>query len=282
MKKAGFRVDIDTITDVTTGLISLKSIFDITGVRSSIYVNMGKSIDRIILLKGIGKTFKNLSGANETATAKIGVLKKLGKKNFIRTILFNPRIGPKGRDILLEMAEKGHEISLHGGKNHAVWQRNGANKSPEWTSKEIEWGKTKFLKVFGFEPKGFTAPGFVEPPGFEIALQKHGFRYHSDTCATDAVRPFQKIITNIPVNIVGLNTVPIIEYLVASGRTEKDIINQVLSEFDAIEKQGGIPVMYGHPTVEGLLFGELLIQVFESLKNNGWSIIPLTELQNEA
>lgn len=281
MKKAGFRVDVDTITDVTTGLNSLKCILDDTGVRCSIYVNMGKSIDRITLLKGIGKTFKNVSGESENSTAKIGVLKKLGKKNFLQTILFNPNIGIKGRGLLQKMDEEGHEISLHGGKNHAVWQRNGLTMSPGWASKEITWGKNRFKQVFGFAPLGFTAPGFVEPPGFEIALAQEGFKYHSDICSKDLIKPFRETITNIPVNIVGQNTVPIIEYLVASGKPEKEIIEHVRTAFADVEKQGGVPVMYGHPAVEGLLLGRLLTQTFEVLKNDGWTIVPLLELLNE-
>ena len=67
---------------------------------------------------------KNKSHNN--ATIKLSTLTKLGLKNYIITLLLNPKLR-KYKNKINILVNSNNEIGLHGGKNHATWQLN-ANK----------------------------------------------------------------------------------------------------------------------------------------------------------
>jgi peptidoglycan/xylan/chitin deacetylase (PgdA/CDA1 family) len=281
MKQAGLRIDIDNITDATTGLAGLQKLLYEYNMRCTIFVNMGKSINHFILLKDIARTFQNVTGKTSSDAPKISVVRKLGKKGLFKTLLFNPPIGPLAKNLLLDMSKNGNELGLHGGRNHTTWQRLGDRMPKEKLLSEIKWGKDRFEQTFGFEPKGFASPGFKTTPQLSEILSSLKFLYHSDSCGDNKLTPENTKMPDVPVNVVGPQTVPIVEYLWSMGMDNDDITDRIISRFDAVAA-AGIPVMYGHPSVEGNLLREVFSKVIAKLSSNGWTLSPLKDILNAA
>jgi hypothetical protein len=282
MKRAGLRMDVDTVTDAREGLEGLRRILLNHNVRCTVFVHMGKSISHGTLFRNLGRTLHNVSGRTQSSVAKIGVGKKLGRKALFQTLLMNPDIGPLAADTLGSMAKDGHELALHGGRNHTVWQRKGTTMSGEWTLSEVSWGKAQFEKHFGTSPLGFSTPGFAVPETLEDTLAELGFAYHSDTWGSEHMKPRGNKIRDIPVNVVGPDTVPIIEHLSAAGLDASTIAVRVVERFREVAGAGGVPVIYGHPSTEGHLLSGIFSTALEKLISNGWSLVGLKELLDEA
>jgi peptidoglycan/xylan/chitin deacetylase (PgdA/CDA1 family) len=282
MRNIGLRIDIDSVIDISIGLESIREILNEFDSRCTIFINMGTSISRYILLRDITRTIKNLKGKTSSGITKLKTIQKLGKKGFLETIFINPRIGSRGKKILHIMHNEGNELGLHGGKNHAIWQRVGDKKTQLWTLQELRWGKFKFQKAFSIDPIGFTCPGFTVPIGLEESLKKLGFIYHSDISDESEFNPIKNLIYNIPVNVIGPETMPIIEYLHIKGLNPTKIAHQILYKLEEILSNNGIPVIYGHPSVEGLILKDDLRKLLIELKQSGYTTVPLKELLDES
>ena len=270
----GLRFDIDSVIDATIGLENLLKILEEYSAKATIFVNMGKSISRKILIKRIGRKKNNVGGGEQIF--KIGVTKKLGPKGVLKTIIFNPVIGKMVKKYTNRFNELNIELGVHGGRNHAEWQHFGKNFTLEKTEGEIEWSTNNFRKIFGFSPQGFSAPRFVVPNGLESILKKFGYKYHSDICEVNNI--IKNELPNIPVNVVGKHTVPILEWYAAQGIDCKDASRRAVGKAEEIAKNGGVPVFYGHPSVEGKLISDYFIQFLKDSANKGFKFVSLGEL----
>jgi hypothetical protein len=279
--KIGLRFDVDSIKDASEGIKNLIDAKQKYGesFSFSIFANMGRGINRKIVFSDLKTTRKRV---NTRGLGKVSITKKLGAKDLLKTLILNPFIGKTGKKYFLEAKDLGCEIGLHGGMDHTLWQRKGKSFTYEDTKKLLMPALREFKLSFG-HPEGFTAPGFVQPEELERILKENGFLYHCDIADSNSMKiDFSGFLPNIPVNIIGLNTIPIISYLYSNKYSKDDTVNYVEKTVKTILKDfDGTPVIYGHPSVELLLFRSIFEAIVENLLNKGYIFVSLKDLINE-
>lgn len=275
-KSAGLRFDIDTVADVEKGMPRVLEMLDRVGARATFFVNVGRAISLIDNMMDLKKTVTNLMGDKRSSgPKKIGAFRKLGAGSFFETMILNPMVGRRGRDILSRCLKAGHELALHGGRNHAAWVRSAGGWTEEKIRADILWAREEFKRLFGFLPEGFSAPGFVMPSLAATVLPGIGFKYCSGISSDPSVHGAKCLLKEIPVNVCGPGGVPIVEHMAASGKDAGTIVNFVADRFEEIHRAGSLPVIYGHPVTEGVICGPIFEQVLKNLTVKGWLITHL-------
>lgn len=281
IEKIGLRFDIDSIRDATKGIESLVDSKRKYGdsFSFSVFVNMGRGINRKLVFKDFKTTKKRV---DTRGLGKISITKKLGTKDLLKTLLLNPVIGKSGKKYFLEARDLGCEIGLHGGMDHTLWQRKGKDFSYVDTKKLFMPALREFKLSFG-HPEGFTAPGFVQPEGLERILKENGFLYHCDIADSNSMKiDFSGSLPNIPVNVIGPNTLPIIPYLYSKKYCKDEIADYIEKMVKTVIKDfKGTPVIYGHPATELLLLQPIFEAVVDNLLDKGYIFVSLRDLINE-
>lgn len=178
-------------------------------------------------------------------------LDKLGAVGVLETMLLNPRLGRRFRKTFNRLFETGHELGLHGGTDHALWQRALADLSDQQLDDLLRPAYESFTRDFG-KPPGFASPGFRYDDRVLRMTDSYGFEYGSDMSGE---RPFRPRVGGrelahyqVPVNVAGADTVPLVEQMLALGRGDEEIVGTAAR---AIRKRD-FALLYGHPFVEGV------------------------------
>ena len=254
------RFDIDTITCMEKGVPRLLQLARDLGIKLTFFVNYGKSIDhREILLKTFGRTLKNFTGSG----CKISILRKLGILDTTRTFLLNPCVGESRDETIHRMLDEGHEVGLHGGHNHSIWQRRAHSATREEIESWLLHTHEKFRNRFG-QPAGFASPGGNGSPHAYQILKDLGYRYVSDTMKEkDAIPYFEQYgLLQIPVN-GQIDQIPLMEHLRAKGLPDDEIVGSALSHMRAC----AVKTLVAHPVWEGYreiaLFKKMVIGLLQ-------------------
>jgi peptidoglycan/xylan/chitin deacetylase (PgdA/CDA1 family) len=258
-KTFSFRFDIDSLADIETGVPRLLELGRELDVRFTFFVNMGKSFNWKTLGKGQGARGKGYS-----TTKRLGLLRTL------RTIVFNPDIGLSHKKILFKLLDSGHELGLHGGMDHPLWQWRLDEMSKDEINDLLKPAYDHFVNLFG-KPKGFASPGFRYNRHVLELIDSYGFEYASDMEGERPFRPEGVKHLQVPVNIIGPGKKPLIEHLLESGLGEAEIKEKVEEEMEKRE----CAVIYGHPSFEGRLG---LREILTLVKRSEYQIIPMGEL----
>jgi peptidoglycan/xylan/chitin deacetylase (PgdA/CDA1 family) len=277
IKTLSFRFDIDGIGDVKRGISPLLSLADSFGVKFSFYVNMGKSanlkfylID--LLRKILNKEKNNKNESNKTLKKATALLKKHGIIGSFKTLLYNPYIGVKYKRYLFEVQEKGHELGLHGGMDHALWLYNLEGLSARELENLIVSAYKRFNKLYG-KPYGFCSPGLKYNDKVFDLLNELKFLYVSEKLPFKTNNDWD--FCQIPVNIMGKDDRSFISYGLLQGWSEKDIEKKIIG---MIEKEKEPAVYYGHPSIEGRKGIDILGNVIQYFQHKGYRIITLKKL----
>ena len=174
-----FRFDVDTHRCMSEGLPRLLSLADEVDARLTFFVNMGRAVSRLRFIKKLLKRRGNGNGG-ANGVVSLSSLQKLGPKDYIRAAVLNPLVGAGYPETLRQIEAAGHEIGLHGGRNHAHWQAAGASWPVEQLSEELKWGLRALEDAGVSRPVGFASPGWQGSRELNTALQSLGFTYVAD------------------------------------------------------------------------------------------------------
>lgn len=266
MKTFSFRFDIDSLADIEVGVPRLMFLAKELDIRFTFFVNMGRSFRW-----SAKPETRNLKSEASNVSRLTSHAVRLGLLRTIRTVIFNPNIGLSNKKLLFKLLDNGHELGLHGGMDHPVWQWRLDSLSKEDIDNLLKPAYDHFIKQFG-KPRGFASPGFRYNRYVLELIDDYGFEYASDMEGEGPFRPEGFKHLQIPVNVIGPDKRPLIEHLRASGLGEAEVKEKVEVE---IAKRG-CAVIYGHPAFEGRFEGlrEILIWV----KGNGYRIVPMGTL----
>lgn len=145
------RFDIDTVTCASSGLDYVLSIGRRENIRFTLFFNLGRSIHYRSLL------YKQFKPDNQTVT-KLSASEKMPLKDIAKTLLLNPQLKIYVEGVTRAFDE-GHEIGIHGGRNHQAW----ASKSMRWSDdkllKEVQWSLRHLGNILpNYTPCGFSSP----------------------------------------------------------------------------------------------------------------------------
>ena len=208
------------------------------------FVNMGRAFDPwISLSKAIGRRLGNRPrGALPAAM-------KLGWPAVCRAAIFNPRAGHSGCGALREAQRAGHEIGLHGGRNHARWERSAQHWDERKLQGEIRAGLRAMESCGLTAPTAFASPAWVSPPALRPVLRAHGFRVLADASegsAQDVAAEDGLLL--VPTNITAGGSAGYLETARLGGwngpRLRADFIRQ-------IRTKKHLAVVYDHPFFAG-------------------------------
>ncbi len=249
------RFDVDSVTCIEQGIPRLRRLADRLGVRFTFFVNMGYSFNWLYTARHL---LRPRSGQRADRTSQpslprsLSTTKKLGWLGVIKTVALNPRLGERYRATFDALYADGHELGLHGGTDHVIWQRALDGLDPEGLEELFRPAFQNFTERYG-RPAGFASPGFRFNEAVLELLDAEGFTYASDMAGEHPFRPSMADGQpyrhyQVPVNVLGDENVPLVEQGRARGKTTREIVDSLV---DAIAPRD-FALAYGHPYVEGV------------------------------
>lgn len=269
-----FRFDVDTHKCASVGIPNLVRLGSKKNVRFTFFVNCGQAIDFKESLKALIK--KKPDGP---AYSALSPMRKLGLKEYLRCAIVNPSILDHYGASVAEAHKEGHEIGLHGGKNHERWDRFVEIWSEAEIREEIKWGIAK-LGEMGIVPATFASPcAHTTPTVRRILKELKNFEFTSENLKARQFRITrgENALPDVPVSICGEGGVSYVEFVAAKGWSHQEI------EKDFRERLREFPLqtVYDHPFFAGdeaLPITELLI---DAARSEGFEFVTLRELGRE-
>ena len=251
------------------GVPRLRRLADARGVRFTFFVTMGR-----VAHIGLALRHRYSRGRAQQAP-RLSVARKLGLLGLLETICFNPHVGRRHREEIDALVEDGHEVGLHGGVNHAVWQRTAHSLDAAQLEALLRPAYDEFAGRYG-PPKGFSAPGFEWNDRVLDMLDREGFLYASDMEGEQPFRPSNgcgvpHLHYQVPVNVIGRGRVPVVEQGLARGRDATSIAEEAVAQI----RSRRFALMYDHPYVAGPS-AEVLDKIIERVEGD-YDIVTVEE-----
>lgn len=267
LKFCCFRFDADTHACVSEGIPRLAELGACLGVRFTFFVNMGRAFDpRITFLKAVGRLFKGGRRGSSLSAAK-----KLGWRAALKAAVLNPQAGRSDPAALREAVRAGHELGLHGGRNHAQWERSARNWSEARLRREVQTGLRWFAECGLPAPVSFASPAWNSPEALRRVLPAHGFQFLADTydAAQTGVTPAGELC-EVPTNLtVDPGSAGYLETLRLRGWSTGDITRHFRSQLLA---QDRLAVVYDHPFFAGTHALEQVGELVRVAQDTGFAV----------
>ena len=270
-----FRFDVDTYPCAAKGVPNLVELARKYDTKFTFYFNMGRAIHIPTLLFG-----KKSTPLLERA-AKLSNMQKLGMIAFVHTALLNPRVGSSFPANIVEAHREGHEIGLHGGRNHGDWVSNVHRWSEQKIVDELDWGLSRLVEAGIDDVHSFSSPGWQGPDSLHTALAHRGFTSvadihgHNEYEVSKSPRVEDDLYC-IPTNFLGEpGGIGYIEHLRASNSSSRSMLEKFESDLD----QSGQPaVLYDHPFYAGIHELDFVDSMLKSVRDAGYKTARLDEL----
>lgn len=266
MKYCCFRFDADTHVCISRGIPALVNLADKLDAKFTFFVNMGRSFDvRVTLSKALSR---QLQGGRR---GSLSAVKKLGWRAALKAAVLNPQAGRSNPAALLAAARSGHEIGLHGGRNHALWERAAQTWSEDRLRKEIESGLC-WLRECGLPaPRAFSSPAWNSPPALLRVLPAYGFCFLVDTCDTvaDEVEARGKLVS-VPTNVIAEpQSAGYLEIMRLRGWSRARVTEDFRAQLATKHK---LAVVYDHPFFAGIHALEQVGELVEVAQEEGFCV----------
>ena len=267
MKCCCFRFDADTHVCVSQGIPRLVEVADDLGVKFTFFVNMGRAF---------APTVSFARALNRVTTRKnrefISAGRKLGWRESITAAIFNPQAGRSHPAALRAAKTSGHEIGLHGGRNHAHWERNAHLWTQERLRDEIETALRWMAECGLLRPVSFASPAWNSPPFLQSLLPSLRFRILADTyqrSAPEANRRAGRLI-HVCTNVTAPSgSAGYLETLCAKGWSKKQIVQNFREQLAQKDRQA---MVYDHPFFAGVHASGVLRELVNVAINEGFHV----------
>lgn len=253
MKLCCFRFDADTHACVSQGMPRLVELGDRLGARFTFFVNMGRAFDpRVTARKALGRVFRGRE--RHASASSLSAAYKLGWRESLRAAVFNPRAGRSDPAALRGAARSGHEVGLHGGRNHAGWERLAHTWDEDRLHQEVQTGR-RWLEESGIEAgvTAFASPAWNSPAGLRRVLPACGFHVLADTY--DGTREDVAVIgghlLSVPTNVTAVpgSSAGYLEAMHQRGWDARQIARDFRRQ---LTRKEHLAVVYDHPFFAGI------------------------------
>lgn len=269
-----FRFDVDTHRCVREGVPALLDLAAGLDVGFTFFVNMGRGVSRAEALR---RRLLPGDGAPPSAD-KLSPFRKLGPVGSAVAALLNPEVGAGHTEVLGRARDEGHELGLHGGSNHAVWQARAHGWGPDRVEREVRAGLEPLRRLLGGTPAGFSSPGWVTPEGLPAALAELGFGYLADEHGRGegvGRAPGAPELATVHTNLTGEpGGVAYIEHLRARGLDARQILDDFVRRLGTVRS---LAVAYDHPCWAGVRDLELVAAMVRTARERGFRTTTLGE-----
>ena len=157
------------------------------------------------------------------------------------------------RDVIERIAAAGHEIGLHGWL-HEHW----ANSLDDRTREQLLWDGTAALRLAGFDPLAFRAPGGYRGSHTLEVLSDLGYRVDSSIDIDSGAEGETPQLEMLPGGILSIPwTFDMIDYwhFVSPPEGPRDpntVAEHWIELIDAAAERGGLVTLIVHPFVSGI------------------------------
>lgn len=268
-----FRFDVDTYPCAARGVPNLVALARRHDAKFTFYFNMGRAVHLPSLLSGRKQA--------EERAAKLGNMQKLGPFEWMRTVLCNPRVGSTFPQHIIEAYREGHEVGLHGGRNHGEWMASVHSWPETKVADEVEWGLARLADAGIGDVHSFSSPGWQAPASLHAVLAQHGITSvadvhgHGEHRITNSMGTEQELHC-IPTNILGEpGGVGYIEHLRASAGSGDAMLERF--RFD-LENSHQPAVLYDHPYYAGIREIEFVDSMLNHVSQAGYTTARMDEL----
>lgn len=249
VKYFSFRFDVDTPLCIQKGMPNLIRLAEKMDVKFTFFVNMGRSVSHLDYIK---KILRKTHNKRQSSAPKLSNVEKLGVAGFLSTAILNSYVGKAHPEIIRWAQEEGHEIGLHGGRNHASWQNHASEWPRERVEEEIDFGLKELDKIGIAKPTLFASPGWQGNEILYDVLISRGFKAVADLHGNfNSLQTVGKngMLRSIPTNLTGEpGGVGYLEYFRAKGYDDKQIIDEFQNTLSA---KNEFAIVYGHPAYCG-------------------------------
>lgn len=276
-----FRFDVDTHRCIRRGVPNLIALGARMDVPFTFFVNMGRAVSRARLV--FGRRGTSGSGPTDEVAAKLPARTKLGLRDTLVAVALNPAVGVGSPRVLNAAIDAGHEVGLHGGANHAVWQADAHRWTGERIRDQVTGGLRALEQITGHSPAGFASPGWNSPDPLPPILEELGFRYLADLHGP-ATGPEQGAIQSPPgtERLVSVRTaitaepggVAYLEHLRARNLDARAIRDDFR---DRLERAGRLAVIYDHPYFAGIRELDLVRDLVALARDMGFRPVRLVD-----
>ena len=273
------RFDVDTHRCVREGMPALARLGRDLGAPFTFFVNMGRAVSRTTFIR---RALGVRGGSRrEGVASKFSARSKLGMGGYVYAALVNPRVGAGATHVIREAASLGHEIGLHGGRNHAVWQEQGSDWERTRVAAEIDAVLPELTALLdGKPPAGFASPGWATHPELPGVLAERGFSYVADLHgpspasgdAQASAGPLPMVRTQLTGEPGG---VAYLEHLRAIGLSDAALEERFIGD---LERSGDHVVVYDHPYFAGIRQLSTISRMVELARGSGYDVVPLAAL----
>lgn len=275
MKSLVLRFDIDTYRCVRAGVPNLLKLAREEQVKFTFFCNMGRAISRLALLERILRPWS-------TARATDGVHKlpasvKLGYFEILRTLLLNPAVGTSFRELVRQIHDEGHDLGLHGGRNHGTWQHGFRGWERARIRREVAAGKAMFKRTVGHDPVLFSSPGWQESATLNRVLKDTGFKASANRHGVNETSIlYDDGIYTLPTNLVAEpGGVAYFESFAAEGYRQEALLKAFRT---ALGDDRRLYVLYDHPCFAGIRAIENVKAIVRCAVDNGVEITTYSTL----
>ncbi len=288
------RFDVDSLTCLERGIPALLRLGQRRAARFTFFVNMGRSFSWRYttgrMLERFTKRKDSRAAPRSAVPDKLSATTKLGLGGTLKTVALNPRLGRRYRRVLDVVHREGHELGLHGGTNHAVWQYGLDSLSAAGLDHLLRPAFREFRNRYG-RPRGFASPGFRHNLDVLELMDDFKFKYASDMTGNVPFRPRRVLSAasgdadretqakrghrydhfQVPVNVIGERGIPLIEQSLARGLSQARTVDRVLREV----RKRRFAHLYGHPYLEGVRW-RVLEEVLREVSDE-YDVVPVED-----
>lgn len=273
--KVVFRFDIDTAPGIRNGVPRLLDLLSEFGVPATFYANMGRAVSLRATLRNL---FSGEGGGAAATQGKLTARQKIGLAGVLETLFFNPLVGASYPKVLRRAASLGHEMGLHGGRSHGLWQWGAYGLSIDQLKSEIRWGIDQLNHAVGACPQGFSSPGWASPETLPGIIESFGFSYLADMHDPEN----EGVLRDPSSGILCLNTnlageprgVGFFESVAArdgDGAIVRDVLREKLRLFEHV-------VLYDHPAFSGGAGIDLVRVALETCSETNARVMTASEM----
>ncbi|CAG7602554.1 polysaccharide deacetylase family protein [Candidatus Vallotia tarda] len=260
------KIDVDTLEGTYKGVPNLVQILRKAGAGATFLFSLGPDHTGWALRRVFQRGF--LKKVSYTS-----VLKHYGIKTLSYGILLpGPDIGAHAASQMCAARDSGFEVGIHAW-DHVYWQDNVRTRERRWTIAQMEKSYSRFVDIFGEEPRTHGAAGWKMNECAFYQLDAWKIRYASDGRGHS---PYRLILNGLPLNHVQLpTTLPTLdEALQLNGLHTHNIVNYLLSltQDDRVDN-----VFTLHAELEGRKFAPILEQLLAGWRAQGHILVSMAD-----
>lgn len=269
-----FRFDVDSPQCLSHGTPRLMEVARSRGVAFTFFVHAGRATSRTRLVRS---TFRRTA---PPVAETLPVTRKIGRAGAAHVALVNPRIGVQHAARVAELVAAGHEVALHGGRNHRSWQDAGATWDEQRVETEMRWGLAT-LRAAGAAPRGFSSPAWQGSESVDRVARRLGLDYtaddHGPGGSTLTPSPAAPGLWRIRTALTGEpGGVGYLENLRARGLDDRAVLGDLHRQLDRAEDD--VVVLYDHPFWAGTHDADLVAALVDAVRERGAAVTTLQDV----